>query len=107
MVCSGMWCLNIIHLKPLTHIGFRCEVPTPSVFEGQQTITFNPHVLQTPPPRTPEQTQSSSQAYYKLFYFTILYYTILYYTILYYMLRSLAAFTMRASKAIRAPGLQI
>ena len=34
-------------LKPLTHIGFRCEceVPTPSVFEGQSTIIFKPHIL--------------------------------------------------------------
>ena len=29
--------------KPLTHISFRCEVPTPSVFEGQETITVSFH----------------------------------------------------------------
>ena len=37
-------------LEPLTHISFRCEVPTPSVFEGRSTkVVQTPH-LQTPYP---------------------------------------------------------
>ena len=32
-------------LTPLTHIIFRCEVPTPPVFEGQSTIMIKPHIL--------------------------------------------------------------
>ena len=31
--------------RPLTHLSFRCEVPTPSVVEGQQIIIIKPHIL--------------------------------------------------------------
>ena len=44
-------------LKPLTHISFRWEVPTPSVVEGQTTISFKPHILEycsTTSPNTQE-----------------------------------------------------
>ena len=33
-------------LKPLTHVSFRGEVPTPSVVEGQSAISFKPHILE-------------------------------------------------------------
>ena len=44
-------------LKPVTHISFRCEVPTLSVAEGQSAIMFKPHILkhhipELPTPRT-------------------------------------------------------
>ena len=32
-------------LEPLTHISCRCEVPTPSVAEGQPTVIINPPIL--------------------------------------------------------------
>ena len=31
--------------KPLANISYRCEVPTPSVVEGQSTIIVKPHIL--------------------------------------------------------------
>ena len=34
---------NYLLNKSLTNIGFRCEVPTPSVCEGQYTMIFKPH----------------------------------------------------------------
>ena len=40
-------------LKPLNHVSFRCEVPIPSVFEGQSTITFKPHILKFHIPELP------------------------------------------------------
>ena len=40
-------------LKPLTHISFSCEVPTPSVFVGQSTIMFKPHILKHHIPELP------------------------------------------------------
>ena len=48
--CSGIWCFRmwgfkIVFLKLLTHISLGCEVPTPSVFEGQSTAIFKPHIL--------------------------------------------------------------
>ena len=39
--------------KPLTHISFRCEVPTSSVFEGQSTIMIKPHILKHRIPELP------------------------------------------------------
>ena len=39
--------------KPLTHISFRCEVPTPSVFEGRWTIMIKPHILKHHIPELP------------------------------------------------------
>ena len=39
--------------KPITHISFRYEVPTPSVFEGQSTIIFKPHILKHQIPELP------------------------------------------------------
>ena len=36
---------NQYGLQPLTHVSFRCEVPTPSVFERRLTITLEPHIL--------------------------------------------------------------
>ena len=32
-------------LKPLTHISFGCEVPTPSIVEGQHAVIFAPRTL--------------------------------------------------------------
>ena len=57
--CAGMWCFRMrgfkkTFSKPLTNTSFRCEVSTPSVFEGQSTIILNPPHLQTPHPRTPD-----------------------------------------------------
>ena len=40
-------------VTPLTPIRFRCEVPTPSVVEGQQTIIFKPHILKHHIPELP------------------------------------------------------
>ena len=41
-------------LKPLTDIiSCRCEVPTPSVVEGQSTIMFKPHILKHHIPELP------------------------------------------------------
>ena len=46
MWCFRMWGLKlIISSKPLTDISFRCEVLTPSVFEGQSTIIIKPQIL--------------------------------------------------------------
>ena len=41
-------------LKPVAHISFRCEVPTPSLLEGQQTIIVKPHILKRHIPELPE-----------------------------------------------------
>ena len=49
--------LDMIVLKPLTHIRFRCEVPTPSVFEGQSTIMFKPHILKHRIPELPRHSR--------------------------------------------------
>ena len=40
-------------LKPLTHISFRCEVPTASVFEGHYTIIIKPRILKHRIPELP------------------------------------------------------
>ena len=40
-------------LRPLPHISFRCEVPTPSAVEGQSTVVFEPHILQHHIPELP------------------------------------------------------
>ena len=39
--------------KPVAHISFRCEVPTPSVVEGQSAIMFKPHILKHHIPELP------------------------------------------------------
>ena len=44
--------------RPLTHIRFRCEVPTPSVVEGQSTIIFKPHILKHHIPELPNIRES-------------------------------------------------
>ena len=44
--------------KPLTHISFRCEVPTPSVVEGQSNIMFKPHILKHHIPELPNLRRS-------------------------------------------------
>ena len=48
-----MWGLTMIVIKPLTHISFRFEVPTPSVVEGQSTVMFKPHILKRNIPELP------------------------------------------------------
>ena len=40
-------------LKPLIHSSFRCDVPTPSVVEGQSTIIIQPHILKHHIPELP------------------------------------------------------
>ena len=52
-----------IGFEPLKHIGFRCEVPTPSLVEGQSTIMFKPHVLEHHIPELPN-TDSYAQSPY-------------------------------------------
>ena len=48
--------------KPLTHMSFRCEVPTPSVVEGQQYIGFKPHILKHHIPELPTDAQPDGLA---------------------------------------------
>ena len=49
----GTWGLKIICLKPLTHINFRCEVPTPSVLRVNDMLLFKPHILKHHIPELP------------------------------------------------------
>ena len=53
---QDVWFQNTIS-PPLTHISFRCEVPTPSVDEGQPTIIFKPHVLKHRVPELPNRAR--------------------------------------------------
>ena len=39
------WVFRDVRFKPLTHISFRCEVPTHSVDEGQQTTIIKRRIL--------------------------------------------------------------
>ena len=50
---------KLLFVKPLTHISFRCEVPTPSVVEGPQHIIFKPHILKRHIPELPTRLCSS------------------------------------------------
>ena len=47
--------------KPLTHISYRCEVPTPSVVEDQSTIMLNPHILKHHIPEIPIYLQAGGK----------------------------------------------
>ena len=63
--CSGMWCLRMwglktLFLKPLTLISFRCEVPAPSVVEGQQTTIFKSSILKHHIPELPKKCYDST-----------------------------------------------
>ena len=49
-------------LKPLAHISFRCEVPTPSVVEGQSTVMFKPRILKHHIPELPSACMSLDSA---------------------------------------------
>ena len=51
-----------ISLKSLSHISFRCEVPTPSVVEGQSTIMFRPQSLKHHIPEFPISPQKISDS---------------------------------------------
>ena len=60
-----MWCLRMVEFKillskPLAHVSFRCEVPTPSVFEDQQTMSFKPRILEHHIPELPNTVPSLS-----------------------------------------------
>ena len=37
----------------VTHLSFRCEVPTPSIVEGQSPISIKPHILKRHIPELP------------------------------------------------------
>ena len=59
--CSGMWCFGmrgfiILSLNPSPHVSFSCEVPTPSVVEGQYTTMFKPHIIKHRIPALPRFT---------------------------------------------------
>ena len=47
----------MISFKPLTHISFRCEVPTPSVGEAQSTIVLKSHILKHQIPELPKDVR--------------------------------------------------
>ena len=53
MWCFRMWGLNIICKQKPSPISFRCEVPTHSVVEGQQTTMFKPQILKHHIPELP------------------------------------------------------
>ena len=42
MRCFRMWGLKLLFSKPLTHISFRCGVPTPSVLRVAKLLCSNP-----------------------------------------------------------------
>ena len=66
--CSRMWCFRmwgfkLLLSKPPHHLSFRCEVPTPSVSEGQSTTTtiiVKPHILKHHIPELPKLVVSDA-----------------------------------------------
>ena len=51
--CSGMWCFRMwgfetLFSKPLTHISFGCEVPTPSVLRVNKLNKTNQQLVSNP-----------------------------------------------------------
>ena len=53
MWCFRMWGSKLLYSRPLTHISFRCEVPTPSIVEGRSTTIVEPHILKHHIPELP------------------------------------------------------